>query len=269
MISYKCLKCGGEMSSPESLAGQEEKCPTCGHVCAVPKLKGRMPLMLGICSGGAAVVVLVVAAVWLWPRGNESAGQPSEQLSRAPLAADPKPKVEPKPKPSPKVQPKAKPATKPVTQPSPVVTPRDKGVQIVDQQANCTPGVTLQEGESYDFVFDRLDYQGTQSILPQVVLYLGKGVGQIRQDQHFTFQLFSNNFTEQPFATGTDPIVSRSMVSSAHGNAWQDMQGALRLTVTSGTITFNSLWIKVYTGTEVYQSTFRLTNAPRADDANR
>ena len=199
--------------------------------------------MLGICSGGAAVVVLVVAAVWLWPRGTESAGQPGEQLSLAPLAADPKPKVEPKPKPSPKVQPKAKPATK--------------------------PGVTLQEGESYDFVFDRLDYQGKQSILPQVVLYLGKGVGQIRQDQHFTFQLFSNNFTERPFATGTDPIVSRSMVSSAHGNAWQDMQGALRLTVTSGTITFSSLWIKVYTGTEVYQSTFRLTNAPRADDANR
>lgn len=81
-----------------------------------------MPLILGICGGAVALVVLVVAVVWLWPRGNESAGPPAEQLSRAPLTADPKPKVEPKSKPKPKLQPKPKtranvpPETKPATQ---------------------------------------------------------------------------------------------------------------------------------------------------------
>ncbi len=79
MISYKCLECGGEMNSPESLAGQEEKCPACGHVCAVPKIKGRMPLILGICGGAAAVVVLAVVVVML------SSGRPPHPLM-APLA---------------------------------------------------------------------------------------------------------------------------------------------------------------------------------------
>ncbi len=106
MISYKCSKCGAILESPKSMAGQEDKCPLCGHVCALPESKGRMPLIMGICGGGGAVVVLVVAIVWLWPHGNESAGPPGEQLSRAPLAADPKPKVQPKPKPKlhPKVE---------------------------------------------------------------------------------------------------------------------------------------------------------------------
>ncbi len=109
MISYRCSKCGAELESPSSLAGQEDKCPACGHVCAVPKIKGRMPLIMGICGGGAAVVLLVVGIFWLWPRGNESAGPPGEQLSRVPLAADPKPRVEPKPKPrTPKVREPAK-----------------------------------------------------------------------------------------------------------------------------------------------------------------
>ncbi len=115
MINYKCAKCGATLESPGSMAGQQDKCPICGQVCVVPQPRNRVPIILAACGGGVAVVVLVVAAVWLWPHRNESAGQPSEQLSRAPLAAHPKPKMEPKPKPSPKVQPKPKPVTKPAT----------------------------------------------------------------------------------------------------------------------------------------------------------
>ena len=145
-------------------------------------------------------------------------------------------------------------------------TPRGECFQTLDRQADDAPGVTLKEGESFDFRFEGLDYQRKQSILPQVVVYFGKGVGQIEEGRHFAYRLFSDDFTEEPFSAGTDPIVSRSMVSSAHGNAWQDLQGVIRLTVTSGTITVASLRITVYTGSDVYESTFRLAPATPVSD---
>lgn len=36
VIDYKCIQCGEEMASPESLLGQEEFCPSCGAATRVP-----------------------------------------------------------------------------------------------------------------------------------------------------------------------------------------------------------------------------------------
>ena len=170
MIKYKCANCGATLESPSSMAGQEDKCPLCGHLCTVPESKGQTPLVLGICGGSAALVVLVVAIVWLWPRGNESAGTPGEQLSRAPSAADPKPKVQPKPKPKvqpkpkPKVQPK--PSTKTVTQPAPVRGPELSSSDILKweivkiERSNICPSsggrILLGGGNPYLWVYVRL-----------------------------------------------------------------------------------------------------------------
>ncbi len=43
MIVFKCLKCGADMSVPDSLAGEYEKCPACGAMAAVPDLQNAMP----------------------------------------------------------------------------------------------------------------------------------------------------------------------------------------------------------------------------------
>lgn len=37
MIEYACSKCGAAMSSPDSLVGQEERCPECGSTTKVPQ----------------------------------------------------------------------------------------------------------------------------------------------------------------------------------------------------------------------------------------
>ena len=124
MIRYKCSKCGAQLESDSSLAGQKDTCPICGAPCRVPLKSRSSRLPLYISGGGVGLALLIVAVAWLWPRGNESAEPPGEQLSPAPLAADPKAKAQPKPKPTPKVQPKPKPnpkvepkaATKPATQ---------------------------------------------------------------------------------------------------------------------------------------------------------
>ncbi len=36
MIKYDCPKCRAEMSSPDSMAGQQETCPHCGNVAIAP-----------------------------------------------------------------------------------------------------------------------------------------------------------------------------------------------------------------------------------------
>ena len=146
------------------------------------------------------------------------------------------------------------------------VPERKADQQPADRRAVGAPGLTLEAGESYDFVFEGLDYKGKKDILPQVTVYFGKGADQLKHGQHFTYQLFSNDFTDKPFSTGTDPVVSSTMVSSAYGNAWQDKQGAIRLKVTSGMITFSSLRITVYTGSEVYESIFHLVDTRHVDD---
>ena len=126
---------------------------------------------------------------------------------------------------------------------------------VASPPAASLPKLVLQKGASHDFVFDRMDYEGKRDILPQIVVSLDGDIDQLRADQSFTLELFSNNCAERPFETIASPCVAKSMVSSAYGDAWQDRHGALRLTVTSGTITFTSLWIRVYTGSEVYRLT--------------
>ncbi len=37
MIDYKCPKCGGSMSSPDSLSGRSDTCPACGNICNIPE----------------------------------------------------------------------------------------------------------------------------------------------------------------------------------------------------------------------------------------
>lgn len=58
MIRYRCAKCKATLESPESRIGQEDTCPMCGHVGAVPAtVKSKTPMILGLVIAGAAVVV--------------------------------------------------------------------------------------------------------------------------------------------------------------------------------------------------------------------
>ncbi len=43
MIDYKCPKCKESMSSPNSLAGQEDVCPICGCTAVVPQGEAEVP----------------------------------------------------------------------------------------------------------------------------------------------------------------------------------------------------------------------------------
>jgi len=40
MIVFECVKCGEQMESPRSMAGQAVRCPACDNVCQVPSAQG-------------------------------------------------------------------------------------------------------------------------------------------------------------------------------------------------------------------------------------
>jgi len=69
MIRYKCVKCGGLLESPSSMAGQQDQCPLCGKTYTVPQKKTRTPLALGVMA--AVGVIVVLAAILLWAVGQE------------------------------------------------------------------------------------------------------------------------------------------------------------------------------------------------------
>ena len=125
-------------------------------------------------------------------------------------------------------------------------------IQNAKSQIAPLTELTLRKSESHEFAFESMNYEGKKIILPQIGVYLETSPFQLEPNQHFTVELFSCDFAEAPFETIKSPFLSRSMVSSAYHNAWQNRKGALRLTVTSGTITFTSLRIWVYTGSDSY-----------------
>ena len=51
MIYYGCPNCGAPMQSPDSMAGQKEKCPECGNVTIVPKPQQATPPPAGHSRG--------------------------------------------------------------------------------------------------------------------------------------------------------------------------------------------------------------------------
>jgi len=78
MIDHTCGKCGAEMSSPDSLAGQAETCPQCGNVTRVPQAPAQVPVppearplrkRSVVIGAGAAVLTAVGIVAWVFMPG--------------------------------------------------------------------------------------------------------------------------------------------------------------------------------------------------------
>jgi len=88
MIQYKCAKCGAGLESPSPMAGQEDVCPLCGARCIVPKNWNRLLVTLGVCGGGAALVLVAVIALWPGPRGSPVGPGAEEKPVSAPAVVN-------------------------------------------------------------------------------------------------------------------------------------------------------------------------------------
>ena len=93
MIRYKCTKCSVRLESPSELSGQNDTCPSCGHVCVVPTVKKTRRRLTWIALV-AAFLLLIGLYTILW-RPNEttdttttSTSQPATQPAYRPIKVE-------------------------------------------------------------------------------------------------------------------------------------------------------------------------------------
>lgn len=115
--------------------------------------------------------------------------------------------------------------------------------------AGALPAVaqlSLSTGESFTYQFDTLPFKGEG--------YTGYPAGGVNYatfttdpssrdaGNEFTLEIFENNTSEIPLAiaTGTGTVTAQA------NGGWHDLQGAARITVTSGTLTFNTLELAAF-----------------------
>ncbi|HOD80019.1 MAG TPA: hypothetical protein PKG77_01285 [Phycisphaerae bacterium] len=83
MIRYKCERCRATLESPPSMAGQQDQCPLCKHVCTVPQRKKGVGKIVALCLVGLLAVAIIVGS-GLWIVGNSREGPITRALSLAP-----------------------------------------------------------------------------------------------------------------------------------------------------------------------------------------
>ncbi|MHC4504547.1 MAG: hypothetical protein ACYTFI_14675, partial [Planctomycetota bacterium] len=85
MISFRCRRCGWEVSAPDERVGGEYGCPACGELLVVPRggsagsARARAGIAAAVLVAGAALAGL---AIWL-ARGPGAVETPQLAAARA------------------------------------------------------------------------------------------------------------------------------------------------------------------------------------------
>ena len=112
--------------------------------------------------------------------------------------------------------------------------------------------LTLNSGDSYIYQFDSLHFDGHVTFgvaAPFGAFYLPVSPSALGPTDSLRFEMFENSPSE-------GAIFSRTLTSSSQlednsatiVNAWGDVQGAVRLTMLSGTVTINVFTLEAVTG---------------------
>ncbi len=63
MIRYYCERCKTKLESPSELAGKQDKCPLCGHVCTVPSPKPHAIKLWPIATTSVVIITITAVAI--------------------------------------------------------------------------------------------------------------------------------------------------------------------------------------------------------------
>jgi hypothetical protein len=106
--------------------------------------------------------------------------------------------------------------------------------------------LTLSAGESYTYSFDSLPYFGdvNGAYPPTGINFATFSTVAGSQDpgDAYLLEIFENSTSETPLAMNT----GAGTVTAQATGGWHDLQGFARVTVTSGTLTFDNLQVGVY-----------------------
>jgi hypothetical protein len=123
----------------------------------------------------------------------------------------------------------------------------------------------LNPGDSWAYQFSDLPKTGTVSIFnstPSGVLDFTIDGATFQSGDVLRFEMFENSASEAPICTGTLSSAPPFEGMCETNMAWQDRQGAIRLTMLSGSVTVDNITVKAIipgaslTVNDVYSSTF-------------
>jgi hypothetical protein len=117
---------------------------------------------------------------------------------------------------------------------------------------------TLTAGQTYSYSFTTLSgpYYTPMLLSPDGQVYLTLGSA-LRVGDEFTYSMFEDSNATVPIFSRivNGPNLSPYPWYDGHAfNAWRDLEGAVRISVTSGSVTVDRIYLFRYSGSEYYSA---------------
>lgn len=125
-----------------------------------------------------------------------------------------------------------------------------------------TSQIVLNQGDVYTHSFSSLTFIGvrpnTGSIIPSGYLHVA-GVSQLwLASDTLRLELFENDILPTPLQIGlvTSPLEPNLTVGQGYPSAWQDLQGAIRLSSDSGTFVIDRIILEAFVPIDASRSSY-------------
>lgn len=118
--------------------------------------------------------------------------------------------------------------------------------------------ITLNAGESFTWSFDSMDYFGQANYSPGSSFGIEGNGDFIQGDDLLLMQVFEGDSSEAPYFECINCYGAHVLVPLA----WQDLQGAITITMIEGSVTFDFMFARYLTGTYEYRTTLNVSSVP-------
>ncbi len=125
--------------------------------------------------------------------------------------------------------------------------------------------LVLNPGDTWTYQFSTLPFVGTTNAFlanPSGIFGFTVNSNTFQPGDALRYDMFENSTAESPIFTGTMSSAPPFTVLTATNDAWQDLQGAIRFTMESGSVTVDSVTLGVIqsgpslSSYDVYETTF-------------
>lgn len=127
---------------------------------------------------------------------------------------------------------------------------------------NGSSQIVLSSGDFYTYNFSSLPFIGvranTGSIIPSGFLYVGGVSQQWEAGDTLRLELFENDILPTPLQAGlvTFPLEPNLITGQGYPSAWQDLQGAIRLSSDSGTFVIDRIILEAFVPVDASRLSF-------------
>jgi len=138
-------------------------------------------------------------------------------------------------------------------------------IAALEIQLSCQAQLTLNAGDVWTYPFASLPFVGNTNAFttfPQGIFSFTVNGTTLQSGDLLSYEMFESTPSLTPICSGTMTGGSPTTLSCSSAGAWQDREGAVRLTMVSGSLTVDSVTLQAIvsgpslSSFEVYSSTF-------------